>query len=58
LQRLERPLRETIVLVAGEGMTHAQAGLALGVAESTVAWHMHEARKALGPRLKEMNDDV
>ena len=58
LGRLERPLLETIVLVAGEGMTHAEAGLALGVAEFTVAWRMHEARKALGPRLKEMNDDV
>ncbi len=51
LGRLDRSLRETVVLVAGEGLTHAEAGAALGVAEATVSWRMHEVRKQLGERL-------
>ena len=47
LARLEPALRDTFVLVAGEGLTHAEAGLALGVAETTVSWRMHEARRRL-----------
>lgn len=38
-------LRETILLVAGEGLTHAEAGAALGIAETTVSWRLHEARR-------------
>lgn len=45
LARLEPMLRETVVLVVGEGMTHAEAALALGVAESTVSGRMHEVRR-------------
>ncbi len=40
-------LREAVILVYCEGMTHAEAGLALGCAESTVSWRIHEARKYL-----------
>lgn len=43
--RLPAELRETILLVAGEGLTHAEAGTALGVAETTVSWRLHEARR-------------
>jgi RNA polymerase sigma factor (sigma-70 family) len=45
LAQLEPALRETIVLVVGEGLTHAEAALALGVAESTVSGRIHEARR-------------
>lgn len=45
LARLEPALRETVVLVLGEGMTHAEAALALGIAESTVSGRMHEVRR-------------
>jgi RNA polymerase sigma factor (sigma-70 family) len=48
LARLEPVLRETVVLVVGEGMTHAEAALALGVAESTVSGRMHEVRRQAG----------
>jgi RNA polymerase sigma-70 factor, ECF subfamily len=48
LARLDPLLRDTVVLVVGEDMNHAEAGIALGVAESTVSWRMHEARKQLG----------
>ena len=47
LGRLEPALRDTLALVAGEGLTHAEAGLALGVAETTVSWRIHEARRRL-----------
>lgn len=43
--RLPADLRETILLVAGEGLTHAEAGAALGIAETTVSWRLHEARR-------------
>lgn len=42
--------REAILLVYGEGMTHAQASDVIGCSENTVSWHVHEARK----RLKQM----
>ncbi|AWN45473.1 RNA polymerase subunit sigma-24 [Methylobacterium terrae] len=47
LARLDPRLRETVVLVAGEGLTHAEAAHALGVAEATVSWRLHEARRRL-----------
>ena len=43
--RLPADLRATILLVAGEGLTHAEAGAALGIAETTVSWRLHEARR-------------
>lgn len=39
--------RETLVLVAGEGLSHAEAAALLGVKESTVSWRLHEVRKKL-----------
>jgi RNA polymerase sigma factor (sigma-70 family) len=47
LARLDPLLRETVVFVVGEDMTHAEAARALGVAESTVSWRLHEARRQL-----------
>lgn len=40
-------LREAVILVYCEGMSHSEAGLALGCAESTISWRIHEARKQL-----------
>jgi RNA polymerase sigma factor (sigma-70 family) len=45
--RLKPALRDTAVLVAGEQLTHAEAAEVLGIAEATVAWRMHEARRLL-----------
>lgn len=39
--------RETVVLVAGQQLTHAEAAALLGVAEATVSWRMHEVRRIL-----------
>ena len=45
--RLKPALRDTVVLVAGQQLTHAEAAEVLGIAEATVAWRMHEARRLL-----------
>ena len=47
IARLKPALRDTVVLVAGQQLTHAEAAEILGVAENTVAWRMHEARRLL-----------
>ncbi len=47
LARLPEDIRAAVVLVAGEGLSHREAGEALGCAESTVSWRIHEARKRL-----------
>lgn len=39
--------RETVVLVAGQQLSHAEAATILGVAEATVSWRMHEVRRML-----------
>ena len=50
LAQLQPALRETIVLVAGEGLSHAEAAQLLGVAESTVSGRMHEARRVMAAK--------
>lgn len=40
-------LKETLLLVHGEGFTHGEAASILKVKESTVSWRIHEARKKL-----------
>ena len=47
IARLKPALRDTAVLVAGQQLSHAEAGAILGVAEATVAWRMHEVRRLL-----------
>lgn len=39
--------RNTVTLVIGEGLTHAEAALILEVKESTISWRLHEIRKRL-----------
>ena len=57
LTRLDPALRDTVVLVAGEGLTHAEAARALGVAEATVSWRMHELRRRLGREFRKEGSD-
>lgn len=40
-------VKETVLLVHAEGLTHGEAAVVLGVKESTVSWRLHEARKKL-----------
>lgn len=53
---LEPVLRETAVLVLAEDLTHREAAAALGCAESTVSWRMHEVRKKLRMRVDTIHD--
>jgi RNA polymerase sigma-70 factor (ECF subfamily) len=53
LSSLDPSLRETVVLVVAEDMSHAEAARALGCAEGTVAWRMHQVKKRLKARLDE-----
>lgn len=45
--RLKPAYREAVVLVAGQQLSHAEAAAILGVAEATVSWRLHEARRLL-----------
>jgi RNA polymerase sigma-70 factor (ECF subfamily) len=45
--RLKPAYRETVALVAGQQLSHAEAALILGIAEATVSWRMHEARRLI-----------
>ena len=47
VSKLPQAYRDAVVLVAGQELTHAEAAAILGVAESTVSWRMHEARRRL-----------
>ena len=48
IARLPAAYREALVLVAGQELSHAEAARILGVAESTISWRLHEARRMLG----------
>ncbi len=51
LQSLEPSLRETVLLVVGEELSHREAARVLGCVESTVSWRMHMAKKHLSARV-------
>jgi len=44
--------RASFLLVANQGLSHAEAAQALGCSENTVSWRMHKARKMLRSRLE------
>ena len=54
--KLSEKQRETVLLVYGEGYSHAQAGEALGISEATVSWHVHEAKKRLRVLMREAGE--
>lgn len=53
LEQLDPELRETAILVLDENLSHAEAGIILDCAESTVSWRLHEVRK----KLKQIRED-
>lgn len=57
VRRLPDKQREAVMLVYGEGMSHAQAADAMGLAEATVSWHVHEAKKRLRDLMRAAGDD-
>ena len=50
LDALGQGMRETALLVHAEGLSHAEAGEALGVSESTISWRIHTIRKHMNRR--------
>jgi RNA polymerase sigma-70 factor (ECF subfamily) len=57
IARLDPPLRDAVILVAGEDMTHAEAGAVLGVAESTISWRLHQVRRLMAGKIKQGGQD-
>ena len=51
VEQMGEGFRESLVLVLGEGLTHAEAAAILEVKESTVSWRLHEIRKRLNAGL-------
>lgn len=47
VQELSPKQRDAVMLVYSDGMDHGEAADVLGCSESTVSWHLHEARKRL-----------
>ena len=44
---LQEDLKDSLILVHVQGLSHAEAAKELGVKESTISWRVHEARKNL-----------
>ena len=53
VRRLPDKQRDAVLLIYGEGLTHAAAADVLGCAETTISWHVHEARKRLKVLLRD-----
>jgi RNA polymerase sigma-70 factor (ECF subfamily) len=47
VDNLGKGFKDTLLLVYGEGLTHKEAAVVLGVKESTVSWRIHEMKKHL-----------
>lgn len=47
VQKLPAKQRDAVLLVYGEGISHGEASEVMGCAETTVSWHIHEAKKRL-----------
>src|SRR5215475_7659695 len=58
LDELGEGMKETALLVHGEGLSHAEAGDILGVSESTISWRVHAIRKHLTRRETQMSGGV
>ena len=52
IEKMGAGFKETVVLIVGEGLTHAQTAQVLAVKESTISWRMHEVRKRLSVYLQ------
>ena len=52
VEQMGAGFRETLTLVMGEGLTHAEAASILAVKESTVSWRLHEIRKRLNAEVQ------
>lgn len=49
VERIGDEMKETVVLVLGEGLSHSEAAAILNIEESTVSWRIHKVRQTLSP---------
>jgi RNA polymerase sigma-70 factor (ECF subfamily) len=49
--------RDAVLLVYGEGLSHAAAAEAMAISETTVSWHIHEAKKRLKVLMRSAGDE-
>lgn len=56
VRELPGQTREAVTLVYGEGLSHAGAAALMGCSESTVSWHVHDAKKRLKRALREAGE--
>ncbi|MBX3568575.1 MAG: RNA polymerase sigma factor [Rhizobiaceae bacterium] len=47
VRQLPNKQRDAVLLVYGEGLSHAAAAEVMAISETTVSWHIHEAKKRL-----------
>lgn len=57
VRRLPDKQRDAVLLVYGEGLSHADAAEAMAIAEATVSWHIHEAKKRLKLLMRSAGED-
>lgn len=48
--------RDAVLLVYGEGLSHAKAADVMAISEATVSWHVHEAKKRLRVLVREAEE--
>ena len=53
VKELPEKQRDAVLLVHAEGLSHKEAAEIIGCSESTVSWHIHEAKKTLKSLLEE-----
>ncbi|MCH2037992.1 MAG: RNA polymerase sigma factor [Rickettsiales bacterium] len=56
IHKLPEKLRDALLLVCGEGMSHRDAAEILDCGEATVSWRIHKARKRLKQNLSQLED--
>ncbi len=54
INRLPAKLHDAVLLVYGEGLSHAEAATTLNCAETTVSWRLHQARKKLASEVRKL----
>ncbi|MEP9388480.1 RNA polymerase sigma factor [Mesorhizobium sp. KR9-304] len=57
VRKLPDKQRDSVLLVYGEGLSHAAAADAMACAEATVSWHIHEAKKRLKALMLSAEED-
>ncbi len=57
VRQLPDKQRDAVLLVYGEEFSHAEAAEIMSVAEATVSWHIHEAKKRLKQLMRASGED-